>query len=198
MKLIVVLILTLASYVSQAQDSLLYGFLPMKEGKVTYEKVITVDSALKNDLYNRGKSWALTYYNSQKDALQADDKDAGVLAYKGFFEESFEPPPLGKMKIPSVTWQYWETIKVLVKDGKAKIAVSNISIKQSGTLDTSIPIEDYGNLFSSAGKGKYKKFASDSKAATIDNFKLADKHILQIISQIEEYLTGKKKSDLDF
>ena len=51
---------------------------------------MTVDSTSKNTLFSRAKNWAISEYNSQKDALQVDDKEGGMLAYKGYFTNLFE------------------------------------------------------------------------------------------------------------
>src|SRR5258708_24434780 len=114
--------------VSFTQDSLFHGVFPKKENRVSYEVVITIDSTSKNTLFSRAKNWAINQYNSQKDALQIDDKEAGILAYKGYFSNLFEWP--SRMGIsPKEEWEYWETFKILFKDNRAKIIITDFKIK---------------------------------------------------------------------
>jgi hypothetical protein len=129
--------------ICKAQDSLLYHVFPLKDGIITYEKIIEIPGVSKDDLYNRAKSWALPFYSSQKDALQTDDKEAGLLAYKGFFSQIFFPPRVMGVKVEYDNREYWEIVKILVKDGKAKIVVSNIHVEVDSKGGFPFTIENF-------------------------------------------------------
>src|SRR5438477_1445008 len=124
---IIIIVLLFVPQISLSKDSLFQGIFPRKDDKVLYEIVVTVDSTSKNTLFSRAKNWAISEYNSQKDALQVDDKEGGMLAYKGYFTNLFEWPP--RMGIsPKEEWQYWETFKILFKENKVKISITDFKI----------------------------------------------------------------------
>jgi hypothetical protein len=73
----------LLGHVALAQDSTFS--LPTKNGAIFYQQVISVDSVPKSELFDRGRMWAVDYFNSAKDVIQIADKDAGQLTGKGIF-----------------------------------------------------------------------------------------------------------------
>lgn len=80
--LLLVLVLSL-SRATFAQES---GFsLPTKNGALFYQQVVTVDSVSKGELFDRGRMWAVDYFNSAKDVIQIADKEAGQITGKGIF-----------------------------------------------------------------------------------------------------------------
>lgn len=195
-----------------AQDSLLYKVLPIKEGKVIYEMVIEVDSVNKNDLYLRTKSWGLSAFVSQKDALQLDDKESGIIAYKTFFTTT-SSVPFKSFNIITER-EFWHLIKIFIKDNKVKIVISDINIKErnqgSITYTTTQSIEEAAYTFDHPAdmpKSPWvgKKFEKDTKdlinkqrEGFINDCTKAHLRFEASISLIKEYLEGKKKIESDF
>jgi hypothetical protein len=211
MKRLLILLL-LAPIILTAQDATLLSPFPISEGKVKYEKIIEVPGATKEVLYGRTKAWALAFYNSQKDVLQLDDKEAGVIAYKGFFSQSYVSPKMYGFNVPS-TFQYWETIKIFLKDGKAKIVITDISVRQkvhastaASTYGEEIQFEKYlynlknpdTDAIKGIGKKKMEQYMKEDSEKRLEQMPSVDLQFKAIIASIEDFLTGKKVSDSDF
>jgi hypothetical protein len=97
------------------------NILPQKDGAILYTGIIQVDSsASKSELYNRGKVWFINEFKSSNDVLQMQDKEAGILIGKGFFEIE-----------NGVNTQIWQTIKLYFKDGKYKYEITDLSMQSS-------------------------------------------------------------------
>jgi hypothetical protein len=184
----------------------------MKEGKVVYERVIEIEGVSKNELYTRTKNWSLSAFVSQKDALQLDDKEAGVIAYKSFFKIFSSIPFKGTTF--STEREFWHLIRILIKDNKAKIIISNVSVKEkySGSFDytSNRPIEEafyaYDNPVETP-KSVWlgKKFERDTKELIekqkkefITDCIKAHAEFESTISLIKDYIQGTKKAHLDF
>ncbi len=123
----------------QAQDSLLYGIFPVNEGRIMYEKTISVDSVHKDELFKRSRAWALNIYKAQKDTSQIEDKDRGLLSYKGFVTVLFNEPG----KHIAAEWNCWQNIRISCEDSKAKIIITDLEQRAPsgyGTI-TSVKIE---------------------------------------------------------
>lgn len=85
-KIVTILWLILFSSPTFAQNRTIASIFPLTDSKIYYEKVILTDSLKKEEIYKKLKTFALDLYTSQKDALQADDKETGILFYHGYFE----------------------------------------------------------------------------------------------------------------
>lgn len=59
--------------------------LPVKNGRVFYEKTIQFPSVSKQDLFLRGRMWAVNIFKDAKEVLQISDKKVGQLTGKGLF-----------------------------------------------------------------------------------------------------------------
>jgi hypothetical protein len=171
------------------------GVFPLKEGSILYEKVISIDSFSKDDIYKSVKSWGVSAFKSQKDVLQADDKETGLVAYKFIFTILFESPPvLGKRYASD--WTYWATMRVYIKEGKAKITVSDVDIKDppgTGTPSILTFRKDMDPVFKKAmyGKGGREKYYAEAKG----NFIKANERINELILDLE---SAMKKGSREF
>lgn len=97
---------------------------PVKDGQIYYEKIITVDSASKAEIFKRTKIWAVDAFRSQKNALQAEDKEEGFVIYQTNFNAPFTYPATAAMPTAITTfWTFFCTIKFLIKDNKCKITI---------------------------------------------------------------------------
>ena len=162
----------------------------------------------------------MSNFKSQKDALQVDDKDAGVIAYK----TSTSYTKLYKIdKFPFVrTYNISYIIKFLLKDGKAKIIIydfmvntRNEMISSTGTRpdinNTYLPLETVVSSYehpndslinSSKLSKKIKEMSKvafeDQKDTFISTLKDINLNVLTTIESIQEQLTGEVKSEMDF
>lgn len=192
-------------------DSLLYSIFPVEVGHVTYQKVIEVPGKLKGDIYKVIKAWAASAFVSQKDALQSDDLNTGLVIYKFNFPSSFESPKIdGVSTIINTT--YWQNLKFYIKDGRLKVVIDNIKvdIEEGGSYYISTYTVDSKEIAEKAIKDYKKSMKVTDKmeskmrdnAARYDqevfgNFKVADKEIKEIIASIEKSMKSGK-SEFDF
>jgi len=157
--------------------------LPMVNGEVTFEKVINVADATKDQIYGYADGWYRTYANNYYSTRKVDNKSAGQLAIKS------------KTKAKYKNWVGGDTeceieylVTFLIKDGKTKVTmngiqVTDLSIKngKSTSLD---PIIDLVKTNEKAKSGKKEAvnivamvntemgnlFAGIEKALTANNF----------------------------
>ena len=81
------------------------------------EGVTTVDSATKNELFDRATMWFATYYRKSTDVLELKDKDGGRIAGKGSF-------PVYMKQWGFVGYIYY-TIRLYFKEGKYKYIIDS-------------------------------------------------------------------------
>lgn len=176
-------------------DTLHYAF-SLKDNKVYYERVIEVPKQSKDNIYKIVKSWGVNAFNSQKDVLQADDKETGIIAYKYFFKTIFKAPKVFGVEAVA-DWKYWQVMKIFLKDEKAKIIIEDVSLNDIGysgfTIETfRSSTEDYFKK-SMMGKGYREKYYAE----TYKNFQNANSKITATIDELEKALKSGK-SDFDF
>lgn len=196
MKIVTLLLFALlASLISYSQEPA-EGVFPLKDSSIYYEKIVSIDSSTKENIYKGVKSWGVNAFRSQKDVLQADDKELGLIAYKYWFDETFNAPPVLGTKVSS-EWKYWATMKIFIRDAKVKIIVQDVDIKEIGGATPSIrtlraDIEPYykKGMF---GKSYRDKYFEEAKI----NFQKADKSIVAMIDELILYLKSGK-SEFDF
>lgn len=201
MKAAVFFIITLIfSCVSLAQDTTANCF-PQRDGQIYYEHVIQVDSLSKEKLYLKIKSWALSSFNSQKAALQADDKDVGLIAFKSHFNVVYHVPKMEKTNPGSYDITYNFIMKVYYKDNKAKIVISDVSAKY---INNDFPILDYQKrtdveyqdpMFK---KKKYVDFINKCRIEARSNFQIAHATFTQTIDGLEIFLKSNATTEADF
>lgn len=117
MKRILILALTLCAIKSNAQQDTL----------ITYTDVVHIDSSSKSDLYDRAKLWVANSYKDSKRVIQLDDKETGRILTKGNFTTFFKWRMMGTER-PAFGHANF-TMDILIKDGKYKATIYNISFK---------------------------------------------------------------------
>lgn len=181
------------------------SIFPLKDGKVYYEKIIQIDSVSKSTLHNRAKAWALSHFRSQKDALQTEDKESGILVYKGYYDYNFKGAKYQNIE-PLVAWKIWSTYTILVKEGKAKIINTDVIIdaKDYGEkpAETFLSTWEY-DMNNGIEQVRFMRKAltknfQENRIKVIEALKTVDALNRLTIQEIENYLTGKIKSDLEF
>lgn len=193
-----------------AQDSLMYGIFPLVENHISYQRIVEVPGKSKDDLYKMIKLWSVSAFNSQKDALQTDDRISGLIIYKFNFNSSFESPKIdGASETISTT--YWQNLKFYIKDGKLKIIIDNLSLRMGeSTFNVEIygsdikdfndkAIEDVKKTMKVSEKleRQMRENASNYDKSVIQNFLVADKEINKLLAGVETYIKSGK-SEFDF
>lgn len=173
------LILTIPSF---GQEEKLFDILPMKNGKVTYTGIVTVDSINKIKLYNNVKKWFIEQYRSAKDVIQLDDKENGEVIGKGFFETNWQYTFVDERKV-----NVWHTVKIYLKDNKFKYEITNFTLKYY--------VE--GSMYS-AGKNveeAIENFGKDRERNTKKYFAQVDAEVTSIISSLLNFMKAPPKDD---
>lgn len=176
----------------QAQDPLLYGIFPVNNGKIMYEKNVSIDSVSKDELFKRGRDWALRTYKAQKDTNQIEDKEQGLLTYKGFVTVLFTEPA----RRVAAEWNCWHTIKILCSDNKTKIIITDLEQRAPsgyGTI-TSVKIEGIKSKTDSLPKSVF--FGKNNKArywkTELVSLREIDSKIKALIASLEKSLKSDK------
>lgn len=176
-------------------DTLHYAF-PLKDNKVYYERIVEAPGQTKDHLYKTVKSWGVNAFNSQKDILQADDKEVGIIAYKYFFNNTFKAPKVFGVEAVA-DWKYWQVMKIFLKDGKAKIIIEDVTLNDIGyngfTIETFRSSTESYFKKSMMGKGYREKYYAE----TYRNFTNANFKITGLIDDLEKTLKSGK-SEFDF
>ena len=176
----------------QAQHALLYGIFPVSNGRIIYEKTISVDSVSKDELFKRGKDWAATVYKAQKDTSQVENQEQGILVYKGFVTASFTKP---KTSV-AADWYCWQTINIVCSNNKAKITITDLEQRSpSGYASINIvKIEDVKNKTDSLPKSAF--FGKNNKErywkTELVTLKEIDNKIKALIASLEKALKLNK------
>lgn len=156
-----------------AQDKF-YEIMPMVDGKVSYINVLDADSITKDKLFSKLKDWAVNTYGSQIATLQAEDKETGYLAYKGFLPV-YAFGQGGLIKNKPYTIHLYHTLKFYIKDGKYKIVFddlhtySTLEASLLGSADR-VPIESYGKNGKPKHKEGYKRDVASFHKSIYDLF----------------------------
>lgn len=199
----------LFSFVIHSQEPA-EGVFPLRDGAIYYEKIITLDSVSRESIYRAVKSWGVNAFKSQKDVLQADDKEIGLIAYKYWFSEQFHAITPDSKDGGYSQWRYDAIMKIFIKDGKVKIVVQDITLKSSDNYsgeilklranadslykDMQVTNKKFAKFMARYNTEEYKKI---QYAEVKKNFESANKSILEMINQLAEYLKSSK-SEFDF
>jgi len=97
--------------------------LPLVNGDVTFEKVITMNNATKDQIYGYADGWYRTYGNSYYSFRKIDDKSIGQLAIKSK-KRIYSKGLLGADK----EWEIEYMVTFLVKDGRTKVILNSIEL----------------------------------------------------------------------
>lgn len=182
MKKILVIIILLVSLKSFGQTTQ----LPMIDGKVVYTEVVTLDSSFKkDDLYINAKKFFIDIFNSGKDVIQMEDKDAGIVIGKGFTSVNYKVNFLHTFPT-----KIWHTVKISIKEGKYKFEITNMTYYYLYVSDNQFS----GRTISKDVKGDIEDFPKHNKDLVYNQ---VDKDIKDEIKKLKSYMS-KKQSTSDF
>lgn len=82
--------------------------------KYIYRETVAVDSVGKAELYQRAAQWAALLYKDSKAATRYDDKEAGVMIARGFWQRAMA--------------QHWHTLQIECKDGRYRATLTDFTM----------------------------------------------------------------------
>jgi hypothetical protein len=88
-------------------------------GEIVYSGVVNVDSTNSKELYVRAHEWFANTFKSAKDVIQLDDKEAGKIVGKGFYDAGIPKSYGGIIHSPLIGSVNF-TVEIQTKDGKYK------------------------------------------------------------------------------
>lgn len=177
---------------------------PVKDSAIYYERIVTLDSTTKENIYKGVKSWGVNAFKSQKDVLQADDKEIGLIAYKYWFSEIYNAEFEGIKS--SAEWKYNATMKIFIKDDKIKIVIQDIGLREGGPIltfkaDYERVIKEMETSNKTYAKYSKKIYTPELKQKHFSeakrNFEKANTSILSTIQSLVSYLKSGN-SEFDF
>jgi len=175
------------------------GVFPLNDGKIYYEQISVIDSTTKDEIFRRAKLWSVNDIHTQKSTIESEDKDSKYMIYKTTFSIPFELPEMYGTKMPLTFWNYDCVINFQIKNAKAKVSISGFELRgldntftgNESTILNYRKMSDFGTKGPFSGKKLMAKFYSQVK----NNFILADKEVLTILSSIGKALSTKPNSD---
>lgn len=187
-----------------SQDSLMYGVFPVSDGRVSYTYIISDSSLSKDKFYVRVKEWAVNSFRSQKSTLESEDKEAGFIAFKSYYEVEYKYKG-GIFKGKAYNDKIYNTLKFYIKNGRVKIVLTDILVESDGYsvafgLEADkTPIELFEDEVNRREKNKYisKKKADKWRATNREDYLVLDAALKNLLEVISKELT-KNKSEFDF
>lgn len=113
--LIFLMLLSLSLYAQK--DSL---GMPLLNGLVGIQKVITLDSTTSKEIYQRAKLYFAEAYKSAKDVIQLDDAEQGVIVGKAFTKETYT------VMLAIAELEVWYMLRVECKEGRYRYTIENV------------------------------------------------------------------------
>jgi hypothetical protein len=136
MKTFLTLLLCLSAGLAHAQvaDTVKLPVDPATQ-HITYTGVVQVPGVSQAELYTRAKLWFANTFKSATEVVQADEKEAGIVQGRGWAPISvhFIGP-----KRPTTNLRMWQTIKIMVKEGRYRYEITNLESELGGD---NIPLE---------------------------------------------------------
>lgn len=113
--------LFIGMFSAYSQDKL-YDVMPLKEGKIIYEGVVSVDSTKQSELQRAAKKWFIDTYKSSKDVIGLDEPDE--IMGKGVIKTTHQA---GFMTMYQIDVQH--TVDLQFKDGKYRYSITDFRTK---------------------------------------------------------------------
>jgi hypothetical protein len=113
---------------------------------IVVSKIIEELPETKNDIYIKVRSYFATAYKDAKSVIQMDDKEAGIIIGKGVFSNVYYYS--ANFKTVPVTYSAYHTLRVDIKDGRARVicSVSSWSVEWNAPrnyMNNEYPILSY-------------------------------------------------------
>lgn len=115
---------------------------------ITYQEVVKVEGATKDELYVRAREWFARSFKSSKSVIQMEDKEAGKIIGKG------SSSGLYTVLMSTVPYKLDFTVSITVKEGRYRYEISPFDTQNSSSegLYSIYTAEDKGMKYSIAKK----------------------------------------------
>jgi hypothetical protein len=149
MKKIIILLVFLPLFVFSQTDTTL-NKLPYTEGKVVYEKVISINGVTKDVIYTTSKKWIVDSFLSsntvkQISVIQTEDKDFGQIIGKGYKPIFMEENPKPEQTMFGSLLNFYFFVQIDCKDEKFRIRFYDL--KRDLIFGNQVqPIEEYDTI----------------------------------------------------
>jgi hypothetical protein len=127
--------------------------LPEKNGTINFEEITPVDSASKDQLYNRAKLWVINSFKSEKNVVSTSDKELGEIKGTGLFTI---------LKDQDVLFSF----HISVKDSKYKYVFNDFNYLDNNGNKTKVDLQYYYDYYKSGkklGRAMTAKYLKESK-----------------------------------
>lgn len=190
----ILLLLMLMPIVSNAQNRekfdtvnpIYQDYLPIEDGVITYTEVIQVEGVSQGDLYLKANDWIVKTFNSPKDVIQFNDKEAGKIICKTITGVDIGKG-LNRIQINPIYY----LISIETREGRYKITASDfIHVYNVGLLGSNV--ENQNNF------EKYFLLKNPNKRELDANMKAAQvvyDNIQALFDSAEIALTQSKNDD---
>lgn len=163
------------------------------ENEWVFSKVILIDKASKDDIYNKALEALSKMYQNSKDVIHDKDKEAGVIIGKGFTDSNFR----------TINWaslcrnRCWHLIKIETKDERYKITITVNSVWNETGSDLRHPFN--GTEYKLSNFYPYWKDCKPKHRTTsFDNLRFVYDSSLEIINNIEAEINKNIVQDNDW
>lgn len=174
--------------------------LPLESstGKIKYEQVIEIPGT-KDGLFTKTKLWLVDMFENSKDVIQHEDKAEGVITgqgyflYKYYFSYAKKKAIITEKNIAVERASF--AFKVFLKDGKAKLLVSDIVLLDPGKLSfLDISLDNvHMDLTKQLLNGKLDEQAKG--ATNLSKFRGVDEEIKDLFTSLKNKLSQKAEND---
>lgn len=128
-------------------------YLPWTDGELIYSEVVEANGKSKEELYNAGRIWFTSTFNSAKAVLDIDDKEMGMMAGKAWSQIY-----VTSLGFP-VAYKLWYRISIEVKEGRYRYQIKNLEFEaqEAQQIGGPSPAENMfkeANMYRSNGKIK--------------------------------------------
>lgn len=166
---------------------------------LSFQEVVTVDSATKSQLFDRARLWFADYFKSSKAVLEVSDKESGEFIGKPILYTWYKYRFLGSDN--KILLDMPVTIRVRVKDGKYKYEIYDVTTRYSPetTVRYSSSKEVFGPLTTSENCPYSYSMISQSK---VDQSWNEAKHnaaviIQKLVDALNDYMNKKTSRPTD-
>lgn len=119
-------LLALVYFSAAAQPSTLPALhLPVDSlsGAISYQAVVPVPGASKQELYRRAREWFVDNFKAYQQVVSVEDTLGGEIV--GTYHSTQDKYFL----LTYTPWEYWRTLKVYVKNGRYRYELTNFGVR---------------------------------------------------------------------
>lgn len=98
---------------------------------LTYSRILTVDSILKGDIYDKALIWCSKSFTDSKGAINVKDKESGIVAGKASLKNYYKIPRKKDSVACLFFIDYFFDWLIEIKDNKARLSLKNIQVTES-------------------------------------------------------------------